>query len=118
MAPGVPDQGAHGPPVDQGLGCVAAAARAPVARAPEELGRLMRARLDEGDTPARKAWIGAIIAPLKVDPGSIRIPGRKGVLEQAVVSGGQVTPGVRTCIPKWRTGLNKSANTYVIEVMA
>ncbi len=70
----------------------------------EKFGVLMRGRLLEGDTPARKAWIGAIIDRIEVDQGTIRIMGRKDVLEHAVTNGGQVTPGVRTCVPKWRTG--------------
>jgi site-specific DNA recombinase len=70
----------------------------------EKFGALMRGRLLEGDTPARKAWIGAIIDRIEVDEGTTRIMGRKDVLEQAVTNGGQITPGVRTCVPKWRTG--------------
>lgn len=69
----------------------------------EKFGALMRGRLLEGDTPARKAWIGAIIDRIEVDKGITRIMGRKDVLEHAVTNGGQVTPGVRTCVPKWRT---------------
>jgi protocatechuate 3,4-dioxygenase beta subunit len=65
-------------------------------------GVLMRARVLEGDTPARKAWIGAIIDRIEVDQGTVRIMGRKDVLEQAVAAGGQITPGVRTCVPRWR----------------
>ena len=68
----------------------------------EKFGALMRGRLLEGETPARKAWIGAIIDRIEVDQGTIRIMGRKDVLEQAVANGGQITPGVRTCVPKWR----------------
>ena len=69
----------------------------------ERFGVLMRQRLQEGDTPARKAWLGALIDRIEVDPHAIRIVGRKDVLEQAIASGGQITPGVRTCVPKWRT---------------
>lgn len=72
--------------------------------AAQRFGELMRQRLLEGDTPARKAWIGAIIDRIDVDDGVIRITGRKDVLEHAVASGGQITPGVRTCVPKWRAG--------------
>jgi DNA invertase Pin-like site-specific DNA recombinase len=70
--------------------------------AAERFGALMRARVLEGDTPARKAWIGAIIDRIEVDQATIRIMGRKEVLEQAIANSGQLTPGVRTCIPKWR----------------
>ena len=68
----------------------------------EKFGALMRDRVLEGDAPARKAWIGAIIDRIEVDHDAVRIFGRKDVLEQAITSGGQLTPGVRTCVPKWR----------------
>jgi len=45
-----------------------------------------------------------IIYRIEVDQGTIRIMGRKDVLEQAVANGGQITPSVRTCVQKWRTG--------------
>ena len=64
----------------------------------------MRQRLLEGDTPARKAWIGAIIDRIEGDQGAIRIMGRKAVLEHAVASGGAITPDARTTVPRWRTG--------------
>ena len=85
--------------------------------AAERFGELMRQRLLEGDTPARKAWIGAIIDRIDVDDGVIRISGRKDVLEQAVASGGQITPGVRTCVPKWRS-LRESNPSFKIENLA
>lgn len=69
----------------------------------ETFGRLMRDRITEGETPGRKAWIGAIIDRIKVDHDHFRIVGRKDVLEQAVMSAGAFAPGVRTCVPKWRT---------------
>ena len=72
--------------------------------AAERFGALMRQRLSEGNTPARKAWIGAIVDHIEVDQGVVRIMGRKDVLEHAVATGGAITPGVRTCIPKWRAG--------------
>jgi hypothetical protein len=58
----------------------------------------------------------AIIDWIEVDQGTICIMGRKDILEQAVTNGGHITPGVRTCIAKWRAVQDKSANTYVIEV--
>ena len=66
--------------------------------AAERFGALIRQRLLEGDTPGRKAWIGAIIDRIDVDDGMIRITGRKDVLVHAVASGGVITPGVRTCV--------------------
>jgi site-specific DNA recombinase len=68
-----------------------------------KFGVLIQRRVREGETPARKAWIGAIIDWIEADQGTIRIMGRKDVLEHVVANGGHITPGVRTCIPKWRT---------------
>ena len=70
--------------------------------AAERFGVLMRNRLLQGETPARKAWLGAIVDRIEVDRDRIRIMGRKDVLEQAIASDGAITPGVRTCVPKWR----------------
>ena len=83
----------------------------------ERFGTLMRGRVLEGDTPARKAWIGAIIDRIEVDKNAVRIFGRKDVLEQAVASGGQLTPGVRTCVPKWRS-LGESNPSFKNENLA
>jgi hypothetical protein len=41
---------------------------------------------------ARKARIGAIIDRIEVDQGSIRIMGRKSVLEQVVGGDGAIAP--------------------------
>ena len=87
------------------------------AEAAARFGLLMRGRVLEGDTPARKAWIGAIVDRIEVDQGSVRILGRRDVLEHAVANGGKLTPGVRTCVPSWRAGRDETANTYVIEVL-
>ena len=80
----------------------------------EKFGASMRGRLLEGEAPARKAWIGAIIDRIEADQGTIRIMGRKDVLEQAITNGGQMTPGVRTCVPKWRS-LGESNPSFKIE---
>jgi hypothetical protein len=63
----------------------------------------MLGRVLDGDTPARKAWIGAIIDRIEVDRHAVRIFGRKDVLEHAVGIGGELTPGVGACVPKWRS---------------
>lgn len=70
--------------------------------AAQQFGTLMRARLRDGDTPARKVWLGAIIDRIVVDQRLIRIMGRKDVLEQAVAGGGTPGTGVRTFVRKWR----------------
>ena len=63
---------------------------------------LMRQRIQEGETPARKAWLSSLIDRIEVDEGAIRLFGRKDVLEQCVMSGASGGPGVRTFVPKWR----------------
>lgn len=64
---------------------------------------LMRQRIQEGDTPVRKAWLTSIVDRIEVDDGVIRLFGRKDVLEQCVMSGATANPGVRTFVPEWRT---------------
>ena len=64
---------------------------------------LMRQKIQEGDTPARKAWLTSIVDRIEVDEGIIRLYGRKDVLEQCVMAGTAATPGVRTFVPEWRT---------------
>lgn len=68
-----------------------------------KFGEMMRQRIQEGDTPARKAWLTSIIDGIEVDDGIIRLYGRKDVLEQCVMAGTSATPRVRTCVPEWRT---------------
>lgn len=79
-------------------------------------GVLMRQRIQEGDTPARNAWLHSLIDRIEVDEGEIRLFGRKNVLEQCVKVGAAGHPGVRAFVPLWRTGLDKSANTHVVEM--
>jgi hypothetical protein len=66
-------------------------------------GDLMRQRIQEGDTPARKAWLSSLSNRIKVDEGAIRLFGRKDVLEQCVIAGAANGPGVRAFVPKWRS---------------
>ena len=53
---------------------------------------LMRQRIQEGDMPARKAWLTSIIDRIEVDAGTIRLFGRKDVLEQCIIAGTATTP--------------------------
>ena len=69
----------------------------------KRFGDVMRQRIQEGDTPARKAWLSSIIDRIEVDEGAIRLFGRKDVLEQWIVAGAAADPGVRTFVPKWRS---------------
>ena len=79
-----------------------------------KFGELMRQRIQEGDTPARKAWLSSIVDRIEVDEGTIRLFGRKDVLEQCVMAGAVGGPGVRTFVPKWRS-LRESNPSYQIE---
>ena len=67
----------------------------------EVFGKLMRERLTTGEIPFRKAYLGAIIDRVEVDDHQIRIRGRKGVLEQAVLANGGPVPDVRSFVPRW-----------------
>ena len=70
-------------------------------------GELMRQRIQDGNTPARKAWLASIIDRIEVDAGTIRMFGRKDVLEQCIMAGTSATstaaPRVRTIVLEWRT---------------
>jgi hypothetical protein len=81
-------------------------------------GALMRERLTTGDSLFRKAYLGAIIDRVEVDDQQIRICGPKDVLEQAIAANCDPIPGGRSIVRRWRAVLNKSANTYVVEVAA
>ena len=81
-----------------------------------KFGELMRQRIQAGETPARKAWLHSLIDRIEVDEAAIRLFGRKDILEQCVKAGAAGHPGVRTFVPLWRTGQEKSANTYVVEM--
>ncbi len=67
-----------------------------------KFGMLMRHRIQEGETPARKAWLRAIIDRIEVDEDEIPLFGRKDVLEQCVMAGVAGGPAVRTFVPRWR----------------
>lgn len=91
--------------------------RMPVDLAPDRIeafGRLMRERLVSGDVKFRKAYLGAIIDRIEVGDGTIRIQGRKDVLEQVVLSNGGPEPGVRSFVRKWRS-LRESNSSFQIE---
>jgi site-specific DNA recombinase len=77
---------------------------------------LMRQRIQNGETPMRKAWLSSIVDRIEVKVGKIRMFGRKDVLKQCVLSGATGNQGVRTFVPRWRTIQDKSANTYVVEI--
>lgn len=83
----------------------------------DRFARAMREKLSSGEIPFRKAYIRSIVDRIEVDDRCIRIMGRKNVLEQAVLAeGGTAAPMVHIFVPKWRTGQDETANTYVIEI--
>ena len=67
-----------------------------------KFGELMRQRIQAGETPARKAWLHSLIDRIEVDEGTVRLFGRKDVLEQCVMAGQAANPVVRTFVPEWR----------------
>ena len=77
---------------------------------------LMRQKLQEGETPAREAWLTTIVDRIEVDDGIIRLFGRKDALEQCIIADATGLQGVRTFVPRWRTIQDKGANTYVVEI--
>jgi site-specific DNA recombinase len=72
------------------------------ATAVERFAQAMRTRLSTDEIPFRKAYIRSIVDRIEVDDRCIRIMGRKGVLEQAVLAEGGIRPGVHTIVPSWR----------------
>jgi site-specific DNA recombinase len=83
----------------------------------ERFGSFMRERITEGKTTFRKAYLRSIVEAIE-DDKVIRIHGSKASLEQAILAGEQIGKGVRSFVRKWRTGQDKDANTYVIEISA
>jgi site-specific DNA recombinase len=64
--------------------------------------RLMREKLDNGDTQARKAFLQSVISQIEVDDRKVRIIGEKATLA-AVIAGRQTGQGqVRGFVRKWR----------------
>lgn len=70
----------------------------------EQFGCTMREKLASGDNAFRKTYISAIVDRVEVDDRQVRIIGRKEVLEQAVRAATAAGTGVRSFVPKWRTG--------------
>ena len=64
---------------------------------------LVREKLQNGDTRARKDWLGTLISRVEVDDNAIRIIGSKTML--AATLSGQNTPqgNVRGFVRKWCT---------------
>jgi site-specific DNA recombinase len=78
--------------------------------------QLIREKLDNGGTQARKAFLQSVISQIEVDDDKVRIIGDKATLA-AVIAGHQTGEGqVRGFVRRWRAGQNKTANTYLIEI--
>lgn len=63
----------------------------------------MRANIQDGPVPFRRAWLRAMIDNIEVDDAEIRIHGRRTVLERLVMGSGQTAAGVPSFVRKWRT---------------
>ncbi|WP_421953271.1 hypothetical protein [Pelagibacterium sp.] len=77
---------------------------------------LLTGVLASAENPARKAWLRSLLSKVEVDADRIRIVGSKDVLNAAVAASGKTGENVQKCVPKWRAGQDKSANTYCIEI--
>ncbi|KAB0678556.1 recombinase family protein [Aureimonas leprariae] len=65
--------------------------------------KLMREVLAAGDTPARKAYLRAILSAVEVDAATVRIVGSRDVLHAAVAGTPAAGEVVQFTGPKWRT---------------
>ena len=68
----------------------------------EAFGRLMRSVLRDGDIPARKAYLRALISSVEVGDGKVRISASTDVL-QAASAPADSAENVRGSVLKWRT---------------
>ena len=84
----------------------------------EQFGRLMRANVTSGKTPFRKAWLREVVERVEVDADIIRIVSENVSPEDAVIgAASSAAPGIRSSVCKWRAIQDKTANTYVVEIM-
>ena len=83
----------------------------------EQFVRLMRENITTGGIPFRKAYIQAVVDRVEVDDHAIRIVGDKATLEQVVAGQASTAAWVRSFVRNWRAGRNKTANSYVIDIV-
>lgn len=76
----------------------------------------MRQQVVSGDVAARKDYRASVADAVIVSEDKIQIVGSNDKIRSTYGSKGQPPPRVRKFIQKWRAGVNKSANTYVIEI--
>jgi len=77
----------------------------------------MRENFSTGSVRLRKAYLQSLIEVIEVDDRQIRIKGSKDLLEKAVLAGQNDRSGCSQTSTKWRAGRNKTANTYVIDIL-
>jgi site-specific DNA recombinase len=65
-------------------------------------GQVMRERLTTGEITFRRTQLASFLERIEIDEHAIRIVGRKDILEQAVIAGGALSPGVRSFVRGWR----------------
>ena len=68
----------------------------------EAFGRLMRSVLRDSDTPARKAYLRALINSVEVGDGKVRILASTDVLQAAAAAPADSAEDVRGSVLKWR----------------
>src|SRR5262245_60160309 len=68
----------------------------------EAFSKLMREKLDTGDTRARKAYLQSVISQIEVDDDKVRIIGDKPTLAAVIAGRQNQTTQVRSFVRKWR----------------
>ncbi len=68
----------------------------------EAFSKLMREKLDTGDTRARKAYLQSVISQIEVDDDKIRIIGDKAALAAVIAERRTQATNVRGFVRKWR----------------
>ena len=68
----------------------------------EAFSKLMREKLDTGDTQTRKAYLQSVISQIEVDDDKVRIIGDKDALAAVIVGRQNQTAQVRGFVRKWR----------------
>src|SRR5262249_32278922 len=82
---------------------IQAETRATITRDPlEAFSKLMREKLDTGDTRARKAYLQSVISQIEVDDDKVRIIGDKPTLAAVIAGRQNQTAQVRGFVRKWR----------------
>jgi site-specific DNA recombinase len=76
----------------------------------------MRESITIGSVPFRKSCLRSLIDAVEVDDRVIRVHGSKTPIEQAVIASCKPGMGIRGFVRKWRAILNKTANSYLIEI--